>query len=102
MEVKREIQVGLLGFGTVGTGVLRIIQQHQDDLVHQTGCSLHVKKVLVQSIEKPRALEVNEDLMTTNPEDLLFDPDIDIIIEVMGGIDLARGFMLRPWNSESM
>jgi homoserine dehydrogenase len=95
MEVKREIQVGLLGFGTVGTGVLRIIQQHQDDLVHQTGCSLHVKKVLVQSIEKPRALEVNEDLMTTNPEDLLFDPDIDIIIEVMGGIDLARGFIAQ-------
>jgi homoserine dehydrogenase len=95
MGERREIQVGLLGFGTVGTGVLRIIQQHQDDLVHQTGCSLHVKKVLVQSVEKPRALEVNCDLMTTNPEDVLFEPDIDIIIEVIGGIDLARGYIAQ-------
>lgn len=95
MEVKREIQVGLLGFGTVGTGVLRIIQQHQEDLVHQTGCNLQVKKVLVQSVEKPRALELNGNLMTTNPEEILFDPDIDIIIEVMGGIDLARGFIAQ-------
>jgi homoserine dehydrogenase len=95
MEKKREIQVGLLGFGTVGTGVLRIIQQHQDDLVHQTGCSLNVKKVLVQSVDKPRALEVDCDLMTTNPEDVLFDPDIDIIIEVIGGIDLARGYIAQ-------
>jgi homoserine dehydrogenase len=95
MGERREIQVGLLGFGTVGTGVLRIIEQHQDDLVHQTGCSLHVKKVLVQSAEKPRALEVNCDLITTNPEEVLFDPDIDIIIEVMGGIELARGYIAQ-------
>jgi homoserine dehydrogenase len=95
METKHEIQVGLLGFGTVGTGILRIIQQHQEDLVHQTGCKIQVKKVLVQSIEKPRALEIEEELITSEAEELLFDPEIDIIIEVIGGIDRAREFIAQ-------
>lgn len=90
MRAKEDIQVGLLGFGTVGTGILRIIQQHQDDLFHQTGRSIHVKKVLVQDKEKFRALDIEEGLLTTQAEEIIFDTEIDIIIEVIGGIDRAR------------
>jgi homoserine dehydrogenase len=90
MDYKKEINVGLLGFGTVGTGVLRIIQQHQEDLYHQTGCHIHVKKVLVQTIKKQRSLFIEEGLLTIHPEDVILDPDIDIIIEVIGGIEKSK------------
>ncbi len=48
----KEIQVGLLGLGTVGSGVVRIITDHQERLIHQVGCPVKVTKVLVQNIEK--------------------------------------------------
>ncbi len=50
----KEIQVGLLGLGTVGSGVVRIITDHQERLIHQVGCPVKVTKVLVQNIEKER------------------------------------------------
>lgn len=51
----KEIQVGLLGLGTVGSGVVRIITDHQERLIHQVGCPVRVTKVLVQNIEKERS-----------------------------------------------
>ena len=51
----KEIQVGLLGLGTVGSGVVRIITDHQERLIHQVGCPVKVTKVLVQNIEKERS-----------------------------------------------
>lgn len=53
-----EIQVGLLGLGTVGSGVVRIITDHQDRLMHQVGCPVKVAKILVQNIEKEREVQV--------------------------------------------
>jgi homoserine dehydrogenase len=93
MDYKKDINVGLLGFGTVGTGVLRIIQQHQEDLYHQTGCHIHVKKVLVQTIKKQRSLFIEEGSLTVHPEDIILDPDIDIIIEVIGGIEKSKRYI---------
>ena len=92
-EKKREIQVGLLGFGTVGTGILRIIQQHQEDFYYQTGCRIRVKKVLVQSMDKQRSLAVEEELLTLHADEILFDPEIDIVIEVIGGLQTAREYI---------
>lgn len=93
MEEKKEIKVGLLGFGTVGTGVVRMIQEHQEDLRHQTGCAITVKKILVKEIEKERALKLPKEMLTTNAEEIIFDEEIDIIIEVIGGVDLAREYI---------
>nr|WP_025027396.1 homoserine dehydrogenase [Caldalkalibacillus mannanilyticus] len=93
MDYNKEIKVGLLGFGTVGTGVVRIIQQHQDDLVHQTGCRIKVEKIVVQSLEKSRSLDVEEGVLTLHAEDVIHNPDIDIVIEVIGGVEKARHYI---------
>jgi homoserine dehydrogenase len=89
------ISIGLLGLGTVGSGVVKIIENHQDKLMHQVGCPVKVKKILVQDPVKERTVKVDASLLTVNPEDILEDPDIDVVIEVMGGIDETKEYLLQ-------
>ena len=93
----KEIQVGLLGLGTVGSGVVRIITDHQERLIHQVGCPVKVTKVLVQNIE--REVEVPSTLLTQDAHEILDNPNIDVVIEVMGGIDDAKAYILQALQS---
>ncbi|MGG3671557.1 homoserine dehydrogenase [Bacillus nitratireducens] len=95
----KEIQVGLLGLGTVGSGVVRIITDHQERLIHQVGCPVKVTKVLVQNIEKEREVEVSSTLLTQDVNEILDNPNIDVVIEVMGGIDDAKAYILQALQS---
>ncbi|MED3549548.1 homoserine dehydrogenase [Cytobacillus praedii] len=88
-----EISIGLLGLGTVGSGVVKIIENHQDKLIHQVGCPVKIKKILVKDINKERAVQVEQTRLTTNPDEVLNDPEIDVIIEVMGGIDETKKYL---------
>ncbi|MNI14585.1 Homoserine dehydrogenase [compost metagenome] len=90
----KPIKVGLLGLGTVGTGVIRIIQGHQDDLQRQTGSAIEVAKILVQNKAKSRNISVDQEKLTENPWDIIDDPEIDVIIEVMGGITDTKEYIL--------
>jgi len=89
----KDMNIGLLGFGTVGTGVLQIIQDHQDKLVHQLGCGVKVKKILVNDLNKKRQVKVNPEQLTLDPKEILDNPDIDVVVEVMGGMDVARSYI---------
>ncbi|QHZ57446.1 MULTISPECIES: homoserine dehydrogenase [Brevibacillus] len=91
---KQSINLGLMGFGTVGTGVVRIIQAHQDDLQKQTGLGIEITKILVQDAEKSRNISSMDNLLTTEPAELLDDPDIEVIVEVIGGIHPAKEYIL--------
>jgi homoserine dehydrogenase len=92
MEV---IKVGLMGMGTVGTGVLRILEGHQEDLFRRTGTKIEISKILVQDPSKARNVLVNTDRITDQPWDLLHDPEISIIVEVIGGIEPTRSYILE-------
>ncbi|GAB3046548.1 homoserine dehydrogenase [Virgibacillus ainsalahensis] len=94
------VSVGLLGLGVVGSGVIKLIEEHQDKLVHQLGCSVNVKSVLVRNPEKARDVDINKTFLTTNPDDVLNDPEIDVIVEVMGGIDKAREHILHAFSAK--
>ncbi len=84
------IQVGLLGFGTVGRGVAEIVSRHQNELSHQVGGPIIIKSALVKDIKKERG-DWNELIqLTDDPTDVIEDPEIDIIIEVMGGIEETK------------
>ncbi|MBO8156754.1 MAG: homoserine dehydrogenase [Bacillaceae bacterium] len=82
----QKISIGLCGLGTVGAGVVKILQNHQQELQHQTGCELELRKILVNDIHKKREVEVDSDLLTARADDIVEDEDIEIVIEVMGGI----------------
>lgn len=91
----KPIKVGLLGLGTVGTGVVRIVEGHQHDLQSQSGSPIEIAKILVQNKNKARNINVSADVMTESPEDVIANPDIDVVVEVMGGIELSKQYILE-------
>lgn len=93
MEAK--LQVGVLGFGTVGSGVIRILEEHREKISQVTGYAITVKKVLVRDMEKARRYETNGFTLTTDPSSVLEDPEIAVVVEVMGSITTAREYILR-------
>jgi len=90
----KAISIGLLGLGTVGAGVVQIVKNHQDKLMHQVGCPVVIKKILVRDLHKQRSIEVDTELLTTAAEDVLFDDEINVIIEVMGGVNASKDYLL--------
>jgi homoserine dehydrogenase len=96
---KHLVKVGLMGLGTVGTGVLRILEGHREDLSKQTGMEIEVGMILVQNPDKERSIKVNKDLITSDPYTLLHNPDIDVVIEVMGGILPAKDYILEALSN---
>ncbi|HJV44294.1 MAG TPA: homoserine dehydrogenase [Bacillota bacterium] len=92
---KNVVKVGLMGLGTVGTGVVRILEAHRSDLYRQTGIEIQVGKILVQNPNKARSVNIQKEWMTTEPHDLLQNPEIDIVIEVIGGIHPAKEYILE-------
>lgn len=91
--VDEPIRVGLMGLGTVGTGVVRLIEEHQEDLVHQTGKPIAIEKILVRDLLKERPLAVDPDLLTNRPEEIVQNDRVDLVVEVMGGIEPTRGYL---------
>ncbi len=97
--MKNEISIGLLGLGTVGSGVAKIIQQHQQDLHHKLGAQVSIRKVLVRNANKDRLSSLDPSVFTTDIEEILNDSSLDIIVEVMGGIDGAKSAIEKALKS---
>ncbi|MEI3613904.1 homoserine dehydrogenase [Pseudogracilibacillus sp. SO30301A] len=96
----KEISIGLLGLGVVGSGVIKIVEDHQEELMHQLGRGVKVEKVLVRNIEKARQIELDHSLLTTDSADVLANPNIDIVVEVMGGVEDAREYILEALKAK--
>lgn len=92
--MEKIINVGLLGMGTVGTGVVKILTKNAHDILQKVGMSVNVKKIMVRQLDKPRNVETNAEF-TTNIDDILNDKEIDIVIELMGGMEPAKDYILR-------
>ena len=85
-------KVGLLGLGTVGTGTAQILLDWQGR--HPLLQELEIHRVGVRSLDKPRQIELKEDLLTTDLESIATDPEIDIVVELIGGLEPARSLIL--------
>ena len=96
----KAISVGLLGLGTVGTGVVQIIESHQDKLMHQIGCPIQIKKILVSDINKKRSIDIDSSKLTLQADDIIFNPEIDVVIEVMGGVEQTRRYLLQALKNK--
>ncbi len=93
--MKNTISVGLLGLGTVGSGVIEILDDHKESIQHKTGCDVTIKKVLVHDLSKPRQLPAETTQLTDCYQDITEDPEIDVVVEVMGGIDHTLSIVLE-------
>ncbi|MBQ9179393.1 MAG: homoserine dehydrogenase, partial [Firmicutes bacterium] len=88
------IRVGMLGFGNVGTGAYQTLLMNQDRIEQTVGTNVDIVKILVNDINKKRTIDVPHGVYTSDVNDIIKDPDIDIMVEVMGGIEPATSYML--------
>jgi homoserine dehydrogenase len=93
--MKKDIQIGLIGFGTIGSGVVKLLRENGDMLEKRLGAKLVIKKIADIDIKSPRVVAFDQNRMTIHAEEILNDPDIDIIIELMGGYEPARSFLME-------
>ena len=91
----KPVKVGLLGLGTVGTGVVRIVEGHQDDLRSQSGSPIVIEKILVQNRDKARNIKIDSSVLTEDPYEIIQNPEIDVIVEVMGGVQQTKEYILE-------
>lgn len=94
VTVGEEIGIGLLGCGIVGSAVARILAANADEIMERCGARISVRRVAVRSLAKERDVVIPRDLFTTEPTDVVNDPDVRIVVEVMGGIEPARTLIL--------
>ena len=80
-----ELKVGLLGLGVVGSEVASHLFRYVDSIERKFGTRVEIKKILVRDLSKPRGETIPDSLITTNPEEVLRSPELDVIVEVMGG-----------------
>ncbi|KGO32320.1 hypothetical protein Q757_01720 [Oenococcus alcoholitolerans] len=86
----KKFQIGILGLGTVGTGVIEILREQSENFKKRFGVSFQTKKVLVKNINKKRSVDLQGIELTEKIEDIIGDPDIDIVIELIGGKTIAK------------
>lgn len=91
----KEIKAGLIGFGTVGTGVVKILLKEQQLLQKKLGARIVLKKIADIDIKRDRGIKPPQNVLTKNAEEVLDDPEISIIIELIGGTTTARDYILR-------
>ncbi|MDZ7595910.1 MAG: homoserine dehydrogenase [Thiobacillus sp.] len=90
----KPINVGLLGLGTVGGGTLTVLRRNATEITRRAGREIRVVRAAVRDLEKARALAGDLPL-TTNPFDVVDDPDIDIVVELIGGLEPARELVMQ-------
>lgn len=94
MEELKNVKVALLGSGTVGTGVYKLIQRQKEEMPYKIGANLSVAKVLVRDKNKARE-GIDSSLLTDQWEEIINDEEIQIVVEVMGGIEPACTYIME-------
>jgi homoserine dehydrogenase len=88
------LRVALLGCGTVGSEVVRLLQTRADDLAARVGAPLELAGIAVRRLGKRRDLDVDGALFTTDAAGLVARDDVDLVVEVIGGIEPARSLLV--------
>jgi homoserine dehydrogenase len=96
----RTLRVGLLGCGTVGTAVTRLLHDHREDIARRAGCRLEVSKIAVRDPSKRREVPVHPSAFTADPVEVVDDPAIDIVCELMGGSEPAGSLILAAFDRD--
>jgi homoserine dehydrogenase len=95
MTSMKSINVGIIGFGTVGTGTARILIENADIIRRRLGASVALKAISDLDIRRDRGIKLEGVKLTTRAQDIFTDPDIDVVVELIGGYKPAREFILE-------
>ncbi|MFZ1588506.1 MAG: homoserine dehydrogenase, partial [Candidatus Microthrix parvicella] len=94
-----EVTVGVLGAGNVGSALIELIDAHGDDIETRTGLRLRVVRVAVRSMSKERGVALDPAIVTTDAAEVVADPAVDLVVELMGGIEPARELIVAALNA---
>ena len=90
-----KVKIALLGLGNVGKGVWNILKTNKEAIIKRAGYDIEISKILVKDINKQRGIEVPKELLTTDVEEIFNDDSIRIVVEVIGGLEPAKEYILR-------
>jgi homoserine dehydrogenase len=91
----KTIKLGLIGFGIVGSGVVKILSDNSDIISHRLGAKLELVKIADLDIETDRGVKVEPGVLTKDADEILTNPEIDIVIELIGGMEPAKSFIMK-------
>ncbi len=91
----KNINIGILGLGNVGQGVIEILNENNNYISEKCQCNINIKKILVSDLNKKRDIKIGQEFLTTNADEIINNPDIDIVLELIGGIEPAKTYILE-------
>jgi homoserine dehydrogenase len=91
----KAINVGLLGIGTVGGGTFTVLERNREEISRRAGCAITMKMVADKEVEKARRIVGGRATVTADAKEVVSDPDIDIVVELIGGTTIAKELILR-------
>ena len=98
-EAMEKTNVAIVGMGTVGAGVARLLLDHGDRTARHAGRTLWLEKVVVQDLAKPRNVDLPKGVLTNDLNDVLNDPSIEVVAQLIGGLEPARSIMMKLLES---
>ena len=98
-EHQREIRVGLLGCGNVGGALVPLVAERADEIARRTGVRLSITRVAVRNTARDRGIDFGDGVLTHDAMAVVTDPEIDVVIEVIGGIEPARELIATALRS---
>ena len=93
--MSKTVRLGLLGLGTVGRGVFRIVEENRELIERRTGVRLEVTRAAVRDLDKDRGVEVPAGVLTDDPRQVAAASDVDIVVELVGGSEAERSWVLE-------
>ncbi len=91
----KQIKVGLIGLGTVGTGVVKILKKNSSLIAQRTGCTVKISKIADLDLRRGKSLRLAKGVLTKDAKSVVNDPGIDIVVELIGGLEPARTLVLQ-------
>ncbi|NLN38549.1 MAG: homoserine dehydrogenase, partial [Smithella sp.] len=91
----KKISIGLIGMGNIGTGVVKLLRQNEKLIAERLGAKLVLKKIADINLKAARELKLPKSMLTLNAKDVIDDPEISVVIELVGGYEPARTFVLE-------
>lgn len=91
----KKINVGIIGYGNVGCGVIKILRERKSFLSQKIGSEINIKKICDKDIVTPRLISIDKSLLTDNVKEVIDDPQIDIVVELIGGKHPAKEFIIE-------
>ena len=95
----QQINVGIIGFGTVGAGAVEVLQNNGDIIANRVGSKIVVKKIADLDVDSDRGIPIKQGLLTREAMDVIEDPNIHIVVELIGGIEKAKEYLLRAMKN---